>query len=179
MIFQHTIDAVLSGRKTQTRRIVKPGDFYDGHDEYVNENGITVVQFPGVYRWNKNNDGGSRTVYAVGQTYAAQPGRGKASVARIRVLDIRRGDARQISDEDVVAEGFKDRNEFLHTWVGMHDKSAAWEFDWGQVDYWINTGKRRELVGWATVQEIIASRPAARYDAWALTFELVKQEARP
>lgn len=95
-----------------------------------------------------------RPKYIIGKTYAAQPARGKPAVARIRITDIRREDVRAISVEDVWQEGFLSKFEFMQTWVAMHDKPVLRYPDW----------KLSSLSG----------RPAERYDAWALTFELVQ-----
>lgn len=208
MQFQHTHALVLSGQKTQTRRIVKPGDHLIYHGEYAELTafGMDYGTLDGVYN-------GQRPVYRIGSKYAVQPARTKPMIywrysdmtgtgyevlqqsyspelanwgwkpARIRITSIEREDVRNISYEDACAEGFKHEDGvadtiyggFLNTWCKMHDKKAVWKFDPQNVDYWINTGKRRELVGFHTVKEIIANRPAERYTAWALTFELVKE----
>lgn len=205
MLFQHTWRKVLTGEKSQTRRLVKP-------DQMMFDRSLPTAVFMATGR--------SRIVYEVGKTYAVQPSRTHPAMiyhpehpcygidiihpgddhyqmaksgewnyrgqgyiqARIRIADIRREDVRGISYEDACAEGFKHPDGiadtiyggFLHTWCKMHDKQAVWEFDPQRVDYWINTGKRRELVGFDTVKDVIANRPAKFYEAWVLTFELVK-----
>ncbi len=210
MIFQHTWRKVLTGEKSQTRRLVKDGQGW-ASDKYDNDVHSVVI----------NHNG--KLVYVRGKTYAVTPARTHPTLiyhpehpcygidiidpgddhyqmaksgewnyrgqgyiqARIRITDIRREDVRNISYEDACAEGFRDKDPaaviadtvyggFLKTWCKMHDKRAVWEFDPQRVDYWINTGKRRELVGFGTVKEIIANRPAERYQAWVLTFEVVK-----
>ena len=207
MIFQHTWRKVLGGEKTQTRRLVKDGEYLG---KYLGKAWMeTTVSLSN-----------GKAKYQVMQTRVVQPSRNHPTLiyhpehpcygidiiepgdshyqqaksgewnyrgqgyiqARIRITDIRREDVRNISYEDACAEGFKHKDgvadtiygNFLNTWCKMHDKKAVWKFDPQQVDYWINTGKRRELVGFDTVKEIIASRPAERYDAWVLCFELVK-----
>lgn len=174
MIFQHTIDKVLSGEKTQTRRIVKPGeDNVRRYSVYSNQPAIeTVVN-------------GDRVVYQIGKDYAVQPGRGKPAVARIRVTGLRREDVRTISDDDVKAEGFSSREEFLYAWVSMHDANAAFCEDviggWAQ---WRRLpGEKRgkwRRGGLRDVYEYLYlnSRPAKFYDAWVIEFELCK-EAQP
>ncbi len=76
MIFQHTWEKVLSGEKTQTRRIYKRGEFtncwYD--DMIINE--VLIPQT----KVDKYGMTMPRNVYLVGKTYAVQPGRGKRSV---------------------------------------------------------------------------------------------------
>ena len=98
MIFQHTIDQVLSGKKHQTRRVWKPG-----------------------YEWDINGlKNGNRIQYAVGQPLAVQPGRGKKGVARIEVRYMREEDVRNISPDDLRAEGFDSYEEFIRVWQSMH-----------------------------------------------------------
>lgn len=86
MIFQHTVELVLSGRKSQTRRIVKS----------------------------------DKPPCRVGSTIAVQPGRGRPAVARVLVTGLRRERLGDISDEDIRAEGFDRREEFVLTWQAMH-----------------------------------------------------------
>jgi hypothetical protein len=173
MIFQHTWEKVLSGEKTQTRRIVKPGDFLNS--------GV-------VFNEKKH------TRYAVGSTYAVQPSRTHPAIiynpehpcygidviqpgddhynlaksgvwnyqgqgyrqARIRIMEIRLEDIRQISDEDIQAEGFAhDPEEFFETWCVMHDPAI--------LPFYTAMYRR----GWLYPQ------PAYKYQAWVLTFCLV------
>lgn len=181
MIFQtqNAIDKILKGEKTQTRRIVKPthrnllGYWSDGTHEIISE----------VY-----NAGRDRPLYQIGKTYAVQPGRGKPGVVwyrgdnplwdketrwdvpcdgqnewwtplRIRILAIRREDVRNISEDDARAEGYDNTISFLIAWCTMHDKQA-FPKSITPDRYWRET--------------LLAERPADRYDAWALTFEMVK-----
>lgn len=142
MIFQHTIDKVLSGEKTQTRRLVKPTQGIHAHAQG------TVVTYNHVGIWK------------LGNAYAVQPGRGKKGVARIRITKIQREDARYISEDDALSEGFSGQTDFWHTWVDMHDSAFYETFVYAHdTDYLREYG--------------FYDRPAARYDAWALTFQLV------
>ena len=115
MIFQHTLEQVLSGQKTQTRRIIKPGDVAvrSGQDE------ITAVKTNG------------RTKWAVGKTYSVQPGRGKPAVARIQITRIRRETVSQISEADAIADGFTSRQAFLNTWRHIHGDDSL------DLDVWV------------------------------------------
>lgn len=152
MLFQHTIDKVLSGEKTQTRRIVGSRDeFYEPP-----EGDLPAA----VFRWQSG--GGSKPVYIVGKDYAVQPGRGKPAVARIRVTGLRREDVRVISGIDIKAEGFNSYRDFMWTWISMHDKSHARMIE------------RNEL----NTDFGVSHRPAKFYDAWVIEFELCK-EAQP
>lgn len=116
MIFQHTHEAVMNGTKTQTRRLVKPDHNWLTPSLEDSETVLAV--------WNETLDDYIPThgpnIYAVGQTKAVQPGRGKSAVGRIRITAIRREDVRQISDSDVTAEGFASREDFLRLWEQMH-----------------------------------------------------------
>lgn len=141
MQFSHTFQAVLDGRKTQTRRIVKPTDIYVKH--------VVTGEIVAVLR-------NGRQTYTVGKTYSVQPGRGKKSIGRIRITGIRQEDVREISDADVVAEGFRvsespsvNRGEFLRTWCAMHDPGTP-----------------------SCARHVLKTRPAERYQAWVLEFEL-------
>jgi hypothetical protein len=49
----------------------------------------------------------------VGQTYAVQPGRGRQGVGFVRLAAIREQSLLDISDDDAVAEGFRDRTDFV------------------------------------------------------------------
>lgn len=105
MQFAHTWEKVLSGEKTQTRRIHR--DHYSG--SFAN----------GVYQAVYNTLTGY-PVWEVGCTYAVQPGRGQKSVGRIRILEIREVNALHISPADVQAEGFANYEEFFTVWQTMH-----------------------------------------------------------
>ena len=118
MIFQHTIDSVLAGRKSQTSRIWR--DYYsvsgwrygvDGNDSGV----ILSVSSP------------SRQLYGLQQELAVQPARGAKGVARIRILELAKRDVRDFTQADIAREGFGDGSladfeRFLSVWVSMHDK---------------------------------------------------------
>lgn len=222
MIFAHTWEKVLSGEKTQTRRIVKPGEVIIGiGDAKWIENRNKA--------W-KNTDNVFYTLYSTGHTYAVQPGRGKPAIwwrenafgieyahknydidndfeydeqerhtgpgksdyehlegnplelkeygyqqARIRLTHIRREDVRDISHDDVIAEGYENAMYFFSTWLSMHDPSIQLKACRGQS--W-NLIVNRKLEYWdATlehVRDLMKARPAERYQAWALTFQLVQ-----
>ena len=109
---------ILEGRKTQTRRIVKDGDF-----PFILLRKVMAVNRRGRLIW-KVNDGTLDWLYEAGAggfnddsrgggcatyrqpTYAVQPGRGKLAVARIRYTAIRSENLGDISWADIVAEGF-------------------------------------------------------------------------
>lgn len=169
MIFQHTIDKVLSGEKTQTRRIVKPGDVRVCVESPFG--GWQPVKITGVGKYNQ-----PLIRWEVGKTYAVQGGRKHKASGRIRVTDLRLDDARKIVDADVLAEGFKTSADFLATWCKMHDPKFFFERDEFDPDMFVGVMPDGNPWLW-TKDELMAHlwlRPASRYACWALTFELVK-----
>ena len=94
MIFSHTLDLVLSGVKTQTRRLKKRHEHL-----YPTEPGTVYGE----------TRAGLRRVYQVGTTYAVQPGRAKKAVAYIVLRSIRDQRVISISEADAIAEGFDSR----------------------------------------------------------------------
>lgn len=104
MIFQHTIDKLLAGNKTQTRRVMKPNE----------------VAIRGRYNKILAISINERDKWRVGQTYAVQPARGKSQVARIKIIAINSQCVHYINHHDAIAEGFANRHEFLETWATIH-----------------------------------------------------------
>lgn len=150
---------VLEGKKTQTRRPVK-----DGQWVHLNDDGeITSVQRTKVWGFNKIDGMGQAgyfnghtdfTVYSVGNTYAIAPGRGKKAVARFELLQIRREDVRKISKDDAIAEGFETEVDFWRVWCGFYDPKAL------------------PLLSRTDTYVYLFDRQPHLYDAWALTFEV-------
>ena len=66
----------------------------------------------------------------------------------------------KVNEADVKAEGFASYEHFVQTWSYMHDAAACREAD---------KLKGIHICGAAR------TRPAERYQAWAITFELVKE----
>lgn len=122
MIFQHTWQRVLDGSKTQTRRPVQDGDRLRPNE--LDTEGswpfpVTVLR-RGRLKWE------------VGHTYAVQPARGKKAVGRICITDIGREGLRDISHEDIEAEGipsytcdYEYRVAFLQLWNSAHTKPGT------------------------------------------------------
>jgi hypothetical protein len=116
MIFRQ-VDEILNGRKTQTRRIVKPEHFgnrwylngYD--DERINE--VTI---------------NGRSLWVVGKTYAIVPKRGAKAVGRIRINFIRGELLQLISEDDAKAEGVNSVLEYCELWQSINGKKGTrWE----------------------------------------------------
>lgn len=186
MIFAHTWERVLTGEKTQTRRLVKQQTVpshdgkegnTDGEWLYTPPGGKPTVFFskpckPGTGFWGLPYTP-ARAKWVVGRTYAVQPGRGKKQVGRILLTEIRREDVREISFDDVRREGFVSKVQFFEVWMQMHDKEA-WEWwcdadDYAQDRKYFNDGSSRSLI-----YDYLPNRPSHLYDAWVLCFELVQ-----
>src|SRR5664279_740162 len=117
MIFQYTLDQVLSGRKTQTSRLVTPHDsavYGSGHE-------IVAVTVNG------------RDKYRVGKTYAVQPARGKPAVAHIRLVRIEGKKVSATTLAEAKAEGFASREAFFETWNEIHGANQL------DADVWMLT----------------------------------------
>lgn len=117
MLFQYTLDLVLSGKKTQTRRVVAREDAAERGDDGE----ITAVKTSG------------RDKYRIGKTYAVQPARGKPAVARIRLLKIEREQVSEVSAREARAEGVASRAAFLETWSSIYGADKL------DVDVWVLT----------------------------------------
>lgn len=147
-LFQHTLEALLRGEKTETSRIC--GLLSDG----TGVRGSEAIRYPGGVKtlcrlsrtdsWTK--------VWAVGQGYAIQPGRGIAAVGRYRVLDIWQQDVRKLKPEQIAAEGFQKRADFMRIWTWMHDRDM----------YGIH---------WSGLK--LDGRPNERYLAWRMSIEVL------
>lgn len=129
-------ELVLSGRKTMTRRVVKPDEvmWFDGES-------MTVL----LPRKDQSGKTAERrlTKWKVGKTYAVQSGRGKKSVGRIVITDIRREKLQDISIEDAEREGYDCGNRnyadvypFIKVWDGLYgnDPVKGWE---ANPDVWV------------------------------------------
>lgn len=174
MNFQHTHEWIFgisphTGKpKTQTRRLVKPGE---------NARTVGYRYFPSappapIYGEICKPDGTVR--YAVHRSYAVQPGRGIKAIGRICITALWREDVRYISIADARAEGFDSPLRFLETWTQMHDNGCRfyqldgdYRYYAGRKDKW---GSKNESGIW----EILTKRPAEYYTAWALLFEAVR-----
>lgn len=163
MIFKKELaEKILSGEKSQTRRLVHPEDceeYFSIPPEYGHRlcGEIYAVVYPRISRATTCEYDAVR--YAVGKTYAVCPGRGKPAIGRIRITAIEREDVRDISEEDAIAEGFRDwgtaRWGFWCTWAGIYDR-IAYRYMSRQGD-----------------DAILDWRPTSLYDAWKITFEAI------
>lgn len=159
MIFQHTLAQVLDGSKTHTSRLALPGD--ELKRVPVGEWGIKHLA---VVR-------NGRVVYYVTQTLAVQPGRGSFSIARIRVTDLARYDARNITGDQLRAEGFERPSDFLFLWCRMHD----WKWYREYLKYAPIHGGDVSPVSWPEFYNDVCRRPAeGHYAAWDIGFSLLQ-----
>lgn len=159
----------------ETRRVVAPKEFValrhvpfgwtlDAGESVIDEIAIQT-----------NAGGGGYVKYAVGKTYAIQPGRGQRALGRTpRVASIRRQDVRTMTQGDAAASGFDNVYQYLAVWCEMHDPQvtilevvpSVWlgglktEFKrgvcWGQNEFMLGE---------------LYQRPDDRYDAWVIRFE--------
>ncbi|HLC05569.1 MAG TPA: hypothetical protein VJK02_21225 [Anaerolineales bacterium] len=93
MIFRNALaQAILAGRKSQTRRIARKGELLSR-----NGHGHPAVVVPG--------PNGSRIRYQVGNVYAVQNGRGLKAIGRIRLMSISSEHLQEISPIEAAMEG--------------------------------------------------------------------------
>ena len=116
MIFQHTIEQVLAGKKTQTARIWKEDyEIIDDYPIWANQddcrNNIQEIKKSG------------RRLHHLGKNFAIQPGRGKKAVARARITHLAKQDVSKYSIYDIQREGYSTHNQFLKVWRKMHGKN--------------------------------------------------------
>lgn len=191
------IDEIVNGTKTQTRRIVKPGEYmlastlpdtlYDDED-------------PSDYIWQCVYTAKHRLKWADRRDYAVQPGRGKPGVwwngvaktwrcekpdvadhslgwqpLRIRLLEIRREPLGAISEADAVAEGCTPifcshciSNEALHGIVLGNDCPAC---NGSQIAVSARD-EYRDL--WESINGPKSWERDKDKDVWPLTFEVVQ-----
>lgn len=163
MIFQHTIDSVLSGEKTQTSRIWKD-DYTFSCDEYDRE-------LPNVILSMKAFDAGKiHRLYQVGQVLSVQPARGQKGVAKIRILELAKRDVRSFTFAEIEKEGFEHAQDFIQLWAQMHDKAyyttmPVKTFDGNSYD----SVYEKWLRGFS-------ERPTEFYQALVIRFELAQGE---
>jgi len=143
MIFQHTWASVIDRSKTQTRRVIKPGE----QAVRGRHNRIQAIKYNGRIKWE------------VGRTYAVQIGRGTAQVARIRIVRIRSEYLSRISSAEALAEGFPSRQDFLRVWKLIHGPLST------RVRVWV---LEFELVAVYTGLTTSAFSVQAGEQAWSL-----------
>lgn len=185
MLFQNTWEWIIiqsphTGQpKTQTRRLAKQGDGYL-FQRWVKRGGRILYEVGKTYAIQSNSTGGGLWTDGNGHFVVPIFWEGRTDdegewysyrfdkrveyfsrgyyPARIRITAIRREDVRNITNDDLRAEGFSDYKGFMLAWCLKHDKTAyralASEEVWHGKQYF-------------------DERPGQYYQAWALEFELV------
>jgi hypothetical protein len=112
-------EKILRGEKTQTRRIVKPGE-----QHILSNNHAILAVF----------DAKGRLKWKLGALYAICPGRTKPGIGFIRITQIKRQHLRNMWDADVKAEGvpegrtYTNNEPFGKLWNTINKKPGIrWE----------------------------------------------------
>jgi hypothetical protein len=102
--------------------------------------------------------------------------------AYIRFTDVRQGDVRHLSHKDVLAEGFNSKIDLLERWVSKHDTKMGFYCPdpaiTGSLNvykYFANRKEKWVTVDGDTLLAVINARPAEAYQAWVMSFSLVKE----
>lgn len=133
-----------------------------------------------------------RLKYRVGNDYAIIPKRGAHGITDYRtvITRIRYEDVRTISEADAKAEGGYTVNEYLRLWASMADKPAVAALDgFARAEndlkefpddvypgtnsaFRVVRAEEHEIRYFYTPAEYLQSRPADRWQAWVLDFEV-------
>jgi hypothetical protein len=96
MLFQYTWKFVVSGQKTQSRRLVHAGDQAAFEENDPNRPIAQVIRTA--------DAGVPKVLYQVGKIYSVQPGIAKKTVGNIRLKTIRREMLQTITEADAMQE---------------------------------------------------------------------------
>jgi hypothetical protein len=118
MLFLHTWKYVVTGQKTQQRRLVQPGDYAIFDETDPNRPILKVIRTA--------DAGVPKTIYEVGKTYSVQPGLAKKTVGNIRVTAIRQERLQDLTEAEALQElpitsleiGVSDAQWSLKTFMG-------------------------------------------------------------
>jgi hypothetical protein len=132
MLFEHTWKYVISGQKTQNRRLVQPGDYAVVDEADPNRPILKVI--------STADAGVPKPRFEVGKTYPVQPGPAKKTMGNIRLTAIRRERLQALTEADSLQElpvtsleaGVSDAQwalkTFMGTWNIMHtNPGTRWE----------------------------------------------------
>jgi hypothetical protein len=177
------IEKIVKCEKTQTRRLIRGVEL--AIDAQGNPGAIDSPAFNLMGDIQTVIGENGRKRFGVGEEYAIQPGRGKSGLRygdlpmltpipsdktnddliRIRLTAIRSEDVREISLEDVQAEGFDQPYLFWLRWAEMYDS----KFLDMRISIALRTPDNMRAIN-AAVSNVLKDRPSERYAAWALTF---------
>jgi hypothetical protein len=116
MIFQQTHGLVLSGRKTQTRRV---------YNQDTDHMGGKIVGAGANVKFLHELYSKGRLKWGAWCEYAVQPGRGKPAVGRIRITGMSIERLQNITEADARAEGVASIEEFQALWETIHGKKPG------------------------------------------------------
>jgi hypothetical protein len=125
MIFsEKSVEGLLSGRKTQTRRLVKEHDFQRKDDGSVcnefREGNFEIV--------NKELIPLFKRKWSIGKDYAVQLGRGRKGLSfRVKIVGIRKEKLLDICERDLRLEGYDNVNTFLKEFYVINQGSIKKE----------------------------------------------------
>ena len=116
MIFKQ-IEQVLSGEKTQTRRVAKPGEAFVQFMEWDSREGEYIEGYCVA-------DETSRRKWVCGRTYAIQAKRGASGIGkRIKIKDIYCESLHDITEANAIAEGVASVEEYRELWDSINGKT--------------------------------------------------------
>lgn len=120
MIFTpHNADLVRRGLKTRTRRIMRPGDYWD-------EKTMAAYNL----KPRRGMDAQRMRKWQIGHWYAIQEGRGKKSTGEFIVVDIKQERLTAITRGEIKREGYGSIEEFIEDWDRMHPKDTYISNPW-------------------------------------------------
>lgn len=108
-----------------------------------------------------------RTIFQRGAIYTLQTASGAPILGRVKITCIHREDVREITHQDAVASGYRDKLDFLWRWAQDHDDPMADEIITCETSF--------EYRDHCPV--FLWSRPDDFYRAWVLSFDVLKESA--
>ena len=151
-----TISPHTGKPKTQTSRLISP--------EWVLEyDGAKLV----CIRSKKSG----QVLHKVNGLHAVQPGRGKASVGKIAILEMFVYDVRTIPQYQTIREGFTSPFYFLRLWTRMHENKAFWCIEDREKVHHAHEGRKPDNSLWI---HSLGERPKSNYLSVGMVFKKVE-----